>query len=128
MLKTLHQSILLITLAVTVLTSSGCFALLVGAAAGAGGVAYAGGSLEKNFDKPIKTIHKAAMAALKREDVFVKTDELNFHSAKIQGEYEDGKKVVVTIEALTSQIPSNLRCFIRTSIINDNDVLDHIFG
>ena len=51
--KSLYLSIILLG-AVTV--SSGC-ALLVGAAAGAGGFAYVKGVLQKNFDYPLDRLH-----------------------------------------------------------------------
>ena len=53
MAKTLKNFGLMMSLGFLILMTSGCVALLVGAAAGAGGVAYVKGSLEKNFDKPV---------------------------------------------------------------------------
>jgi len=103
MFSKLRQSLLLCCLSFTVLTSSGCFALLLGGAAGAAGVVYIQGVLEKNVDSGLKDTHEAVLKALKSEDVFVKTDELNVASAETKGEFTDGEKVQVNIEALTEK-------------------------
>ena len=101
--KHFKQPIILLLLILTVTTASGCVALLLGAAAGAATAVYVGGDLEKNFEEDIKTAHKAALAALKAQDVFVTQDTLNLHDASILGEYDDGEKVKVTIKALTER-------------------------
>jgi len=90
-------------LGLLIFATSGCVPLVLGAAAGAGGYAYVRGELERNFDNSVKDIHKATLRALKTQDVFVQMDELNLHSAKFRGEYEDGKSVTVNIESLTER-------------------------
>jgi len=100
----------------TVLSASGCFPLLVGAAAGAGGVVYIKGNLEKNFDYPVKDVHQASLDALKALNIIVTNDDLERHSAKISAQYDDGKKIVITVKALTERA-SNLR--IRVGYVGD---------
>jgi hypothetical protein len=80
-----------------------CIPLIIGAAAGAGGVAYINGDLEKNFDRSVSAMHKSTLAALKDMDIFIDQDELNLHSALIKGEYESGQKIQIKIDALTEQ-------------------------
>ena len=103
MYSKLRQSFLLCCLLFTVLTSSGCFALLLGGAAGAAGVVYIQGVLEKNFDSSLKDTHAATLKALKSEGIFIKTDELNVANSEIKGEFADGEKIQVNIEALTEK-------------------------
>ena len=82
-------------------TASGCIPLLIGAAAGAGGVAYVKGSLIENIDESVEDIHRASLDALTEMNVFVISDELNRHSAVIKAEYEDGKKINIKVDAIT---------------------------
>lgn len=87
-----------------VMATSGCIPLLVGAAAGAGGVAYVKGAAVKNIDESVEKIHKASLAALKKMGVFVTADELSGHTALVKAEYGDGKKIQVKAEALTEYV------------------------
>ena len=103
MYSKLRQTFLLLSLSFTVLTSSGCFALLLGGAAGAAGVVYIQGVLEKNFDSSLKDAHEATLKALKSEGIFIKTDELNVANSEVKGEFADGEKIQVNIEALTEK-------------------------
>jgi len=102
MILRFQRTLMILSLGAIVLTSSGCF-LLIGAAAGAGGYAYVRGALQKNVDSTVKKIHSSSLKALKGLDIFVTDDELNVHSAKVNGEYADGKRVIVDIEALTER-------------------------
>lgn len=104
-----------ILLIMSVVGSQGC-AVLIGAAAGAGGMAYFRGTLEKNFDKPLKKVHKTTLNALKSIDVFITRDDLNRDSAKIKGVFPDEKKVTVNIEGLTERAT---RIKIRVGIFGD---------
>ena len=112
----LRQSVLLACLAVTVATSSGCFALLLGAAAGAAGVVYVKGDLEKNFDEDMERLHKATVAGLKSMDIFILSETVNQHDITVVGEYEGGEKVNVAIKALTEKT-SKVR--LRVGVIGD---------
>ena len=103
MIKHIQNSMVCLALITMVVTTSGCIPLLVGAAAGAGGVAYVRGNLEKNFEEPVDDVHKATLAALKNMDIFVTQDELNRHDAVIKGEYSDGEAVDIKINALTEK-------------------------
>ena len=106
---------LVFALLVCVLANSGCF-LILGAAAGAGGLAYIKGILEKNFDYPIKKMDKASVEGLKDLGFFVTQDELNLHSATIKAEDDEGKSITVEIEALTEK-SSKLK--IRVGVFGD---------
>jgi len=103
-MKKAMKNILLVTsLGLILITASGCIALLIGAAAGAGGVVYVKGELEKNFDATVAKVHKASIAGLKNLDMFILSDELNVHDASIRSEDAQGKKVTINIDALTER-------------------------
>lgn len=87
----------------SLVTMSGCIPLLIGAAAGVGGISYAKGALIKNVDHTVSKVHKAGLAALKKLNLFVTTDELNKRSALIRAEYENGQKIQIFIDALTER-------------------------
>ncbi len=118
MLNQLKKILGIVVLGLMLVSQSGCVALLVGAAAGAGGIAYIKGTLEKNFDRPVKRAHKATLAALKDLKLVIKEEELNQHSSKIKAEYPDETKVYIDITALTEK-SSTIK--IRVGIFGDQD-------
>ena len=99
MKKSLSFNIIIL---VSCLTLSGCVPLVIGAAAGAGGMAFMKGKLEKNFDLKVDQLHQTTLETLKELNLFVKTDELNVHSArviwknggKLDSEIENDNKII----------------------------------
>jgi len=85
------------------LSMVGCIPLLIGAAAGVGGVTYLKGSLVYNVDHNVKKVNKASLKVLKDLKLFIFSDELNKHSSTIKAEYADGKKISVFIDAITER-------------------------
>ena len=67
------------------------------------GIGYLRGELKQNLDSSVEDVNKAALKALKDLDVFVIEDTLDRHKSIIKGEYADGKKVTIIIEALTER-------------------------
>lgn len=108
--------VLFVSLLFLVVTLSGCVPLIIGAAAGAGGVSYIKGSLERNFDKSVEDVHEACLAGLKDLELFITSDELNLHSATIKFEFESGKKGSIGMQAIT-ELSSKLK--IRIGIMGD---------
>ena len=104
--------------ALSLATMVGCIPLLIGAAMGAGSMTYINGSLARNVDESVEKIHKATLEALKDLNLFIMSDELNRHSASIRAEYEDTKKIHISIEALTEYV-SEVR--IRVGTFGDQD-------
>ena len=100
MFSNFRRTIALAALGMMILSTAGCVPLLVGAAAGAG-IAYVKGTLEANFDRPVKTVHKASVAALKVLKLEIKDEDVSQHSSEIKAEYQDGIKVNIKTEALT---------------------------
>jgi hypothetical protein len=97
------------------ITSSGC-ALLVGAAAGAGGFAYVKGDLQKNFDYPLDRLHKASARALRDIKAVVISDETDKHSSKIKFTLEGDKGGEINIKSLTEKAS---KLSIRIGIFGD---------
>jgi Protein of unknown function (DUF3568) len=103
-------------LSISVLSSSGCFAVLVGAAAGAGGVAYVKGELTKNVDEPLDRCYKAALAAMKDLKMDVIEEKTGDHLRIVVGRFSDGKKGKVTLEKLTEK---STQVRIRSGVFGD---------
>ena len=115
----------------TIVTTSGCVPLLIGAAAGAGGVAWVKGSLEQNFDKPVADLHRAGQRGLKDIKCVIRSDEIRRHLAKIKFEFDDGESGTIHIRALTEH---SCVLNIRVGILGDetkshivlNAILKHL--
>jgi hypothetical protein len=95
-----------------------CVPLLVGAAAGAGGMSYAKGALSKNFEANVEKTHKATLKALKGLKLFIKSEELNKHDAMVKAEFEDGEEAKVFIDAVTEHVS---KVTIRVGFMGDRD-------
>ena len=74
MTNKIKQALALLFLSAAVVTQSGCFALLVGAAAGAGTIAFVNGDLEYNFDASVEQVHSASVRALRKLGLPVSQD------------------------------------------------------
>jgi hypothetical protein len=114
----LKMTLLSFLLGTTVLVSSGCVALLLGAAAGAGGIAYVKGTLEKNFDVPVEKVHRATLAAFKKIGVTLISEEKTQHSSELKGAFADEKEVKVSILSLTERTS---KIQIRIGVFGDED-------
>jgi len=92
-------------LAALIVTSSlqltGCFALFVGAAAGAGGIIWAKGKLQQDLNASLDRAHSAATASLKKLELPVIVDRKDKLSGKLESEYADGKHVWIDLDYVT---------------------------
>lgn len=98
------------------LTTNGCVPLLIGAAAGAGGVVWVKGSLDQNFDKTVEQLHRASLAGLRDIKCAVRTNQIRKHLAKINFEFDDGQKGSVNIKAVTER---SARLKIRVGVLGE---------
>ncbi len=113
------------------LTAQGCVPLLIGAAAGAGGVAWAKGSLEQNFDKTVDQLHRAGLAGIRDIKGTVRNDQIRKHLAKIEFTFDDGQKGAIHIKAMTER---SAKLKIRIGVLGDetkshivlNAILKHL--
>jgi len=64
MFKQIKSLSLMVVFVLGVMSLSGCFAVLVGAAAGAGGYAWANGALIKEFDATATELYAASVNGL----------------------------------------------------------------
>ena len=116
MIKGFKNFSIILALCGIVISQSGCFALLLGAAAGAGTMAWMNGDLEYNFDASVDKAHNAALRGLKKLALPITQDHKDKHNAKIKSTYSDGKDVNVTIEAITER---SSKIKIRVGVFGD---------
>lgn len=90
-------------LSFSLFVSTGCGPLLLGAAVGAGSVAYIKGNVEKNFDRSFKDVHRATLVAAKKLKLYIIEDELNSDSSVTKLEFEDGRPAIVKTTAITER-------------------------
>jgi len=117
MMRLSKQFILTVTLALSVVSLSGCVALVVGAAAaGAGGYAWIKGALIKEYDVSAEKLYKATKAGLDSLAMNVTDDRADRVSAVLAADFADGKKVKINIEALTE---ARAQIRIRVDVFGD---------
>ena len=114
----IQNFITLLCLSGMILIHTGCYPLIIGAAAGAGGMAYAKGNIKTNFDKPLEKTHKAVVEGLKDSGVFITEDSLGVAESRVVGEFEDGEDVVVHLKPLTK---NTTKVFLRVGLIGNED-------
>ena len=112
------QKNLLLSLILTanIFLNTGCIAMMLGAAMGAGGVAYFMGDLVKNLDHPVKDVHKATLRALKELHILVLDDDVDAHLARFKAKLEDGRDVSIYVKAFTEKA-SKIK--IRVGVVGD---------
>lgn len=108
--------LLAVLLSATLITTQGCVPLLIGAAAGAGGVVWVKGSLEQNFDKSVDHLHRASLGGLRDVKCAVSSDQIRKHLAKIKFKFDDGQEGTINIKAMTER---SSRLKIRVGILGD---------
>lgn len=94
----LKMSALLITVAMV----SGCAALAVGAAAGAGTAVYVKGKHQETVDAPVTQVHQATLAALQDSGITVQEESVDDFKGDIKGEMSDGTNVWIDLERQTA--------------------------
>ena len=116
-----------VVLAMIVVNSSGCFWLLVGAAAGAGGVIWVKGKLKQELNVSLAAAHAASIKALKKMELPVIIDRKDRLTAKIESEFADGARVWIDIDSLSAK---SSRIEVRVGTISDEkrsrDILEEI--
>ncbi|HBO97089.1 MAG TPA: hypothetical protein DE315_03185 [Candidatus Omnitrophica bacterium] len=131
MTRYFNPTILAVLLSATLATTQGCVPLLIGAAAGAGGVVWAKGGLEQNFDKSVDQLHRASLGGLRDIKCAVSSGQIRKHLAKIKFKFDDGQEGTINIKAMTER---SSRLKIRVGILGDetksqivlNAILKHL--
>ncbi len=83
-------------------SASGCLPLVVGAAAGAGSVIWAKGTIQQDFNRPLNSVYKATKVALKKLDVPIIVDKKDNLTAHLESQFADGKKIKIDIEYVST--------------------------
>ncbi len=113
------QKFKLLSLALVVAFSvfcSGCIPLLVGAAAGAGGIIWVKGKLKQEILEPLDVVHAAAVKGLQKMELPVIVDNKDQLTAKLESEFADRARVWIDLEALTDK---STRIEIRVGTLGD---------
>lgn len=87
---------------VLLLSMAGCAPLLLGAAAGAGGVIWVKGKTVERFPAPVRDVRGAVRAALDDLELVATVDEGDALSARLEAEFADGKHVWIDLEAASA--------------------------
>ena len=95
---------------------TGCAALLVGGAAGAGSVVYVKGQLKEDMAASVPVVHDASISALKELNLPIIEDAHDKLSAKITSRFADGNDVWIEIESVTAE---SSKITIRVGVMGD---------
>lgn len=100
-----NRGILLLAALISLsLIVSGCVALVAGAAAGAGGYAWAKGKLTFTTAHGITEAHSAVISAFQDSGVKLITDETSALSGRLKGIMNSQDSVAVDLEPLSSNV------------------------
>lgn len=80
--------------------SSGCIPLVVGAAAGAAGVAYVMGKLTEELSYDVPVVHRAALTAMKELGLTLSEDRADTLSAHMESEFADRTSIWISLESM----------------------------
>lgn len=94
----LKMSALLVTAAMV----SGCVALGLGAAAGAGTAVYVKGQHKETVDAAVPQVHQATIAALQDSGITIQEESVDDFSADIKGKMSDGTNVWIDLKRQTA--------------------------
>ena len=98
---------------------AGCGAIVVGAAAGAGAVAYIRGELEATEEAPIGAVVKATQAAIDDLELRLTSTEADAVSGKITAETARGTDIGISLKRVNDNVT---RIHIRVGVFGDEDL------
>ena len=102
--------------AMLVVFSSGCVALVVGAAGGAAGAVYVMGKLTEELSYDVPAVHGATLAAMKELELKLSEDRADKLSAHLESEFADRAHVWIDLESIGE---SRTRVTIRVGLTGD---------
>jgi hypothetical protein len=88
----------------SVLLTTGCAALMVGAGAGAAGTVYVMGKLEERVEASISKVQEATVAGLKDLNLPIHKNEGDKLSAQIESKTADDKTIWIKVNFVTESI------------------------
>jgi hypothetical protein len=98
---------------------AGCGAVVVGAAAGAGAVAYIRGELEATEEAPIDKVVKATKAAIDDLELRLTSSEADAVSAKIKAETARGTDIGISLKRVSDDVTE---IHIRVGVFGDEEL------
>lgn len=116
MIQKLKNFLVAVICGALLMSSAGCFALVVGAAAGAGGYAWVKGALIKEFEVPAKQLSDVSIRAIKQLGMPLEEEKADHLSGYIRSKTADNQKVIINVKALTEK-KSELK--IRVGVFGD---------
>ncbi len=114
-----------VQLFVLAVSLSGCAALVVGAAAGAGSYVWVKGALVKEFEVPAQDLYQATKEGVSQLGLNINEDRADRISAVLAASFADGSGVKINIDALT-EVRSKIR--IRVGVFGDKGKSELIFN
>jgi succinate dehydrogenase/fumarate reductase flavoprotein subunit len=109
----------LAVLAVGLATLAGCGALVAGAAAGAGAVAYVRGELKATQEAPLDDVVNATQAAIAELRFTLTSSEADAVSGRFAASTADDKKIVINLRKVTAAL-TEIR--IRVDVFGDEEL------
>ncbi len=107
--------------------TTGCVALVVGAAGGAAGAVYVMGKLTEEVNDDLPTVHEATRSALKDLELRLTEDRADTVSARLESEFADRAHVWIYLDSLGE---ARTRITIRVGLTGDEGrsrkILDRI--
>lgn len=88
----------------TVLLTTGCVALMVGAGAGAAGTVYVMGKLQERVEASVPKVQKATIAGLQDLNLPIQKNEGDKLSAQIESRTADEKTISIKINFVTESL------------------------
>lgn len=106
---------------------TGCAAVVVGGAAGAGTVVYVKGELHEDINAPATRVHHASVLALRELELPVIENNHDRQSAKMKSKFSSGEDIWIDIESVTAE---SSKVTIRVGLMGDENkariILDKI--
>ncbi len=115
----MRKSILfLLGVALLGMTTSGCVALLAGAAGGAGTAVWLSNKLTQDVDKSMEKSLSAVKAAMSSLKLKITKETVKDEVAQIVGEYYDGKTIWIDVHRVTA---SSSKIDLRVGMAGDEE-------
>ncbi len=100
-------------------TLAGCGAVIAGAAAGAGAIAYMRGELEATEEAPIGAVVTATHAAIDDLELKLISSEADAYSGKITAETARGTDIGISLKRVSDNVTE---IHIRVGVFGDEDL------
>jgi hypothetical protein len=111
-----HNRLLATVLFVSYIVTSGCAAVVAGAAAGTAGVIWYKGNLQETVPYSVPAVHRAALSGLNDLDIRIVEERRDELTSEIRGLLADGTKVWIDAK---STGPNTTKITTRVGVLGD---------